>query len=165
MKGFATSTRRGRQRYTGYYVDYGMSSRSPQVAKFKPGNGELRTEIHRGSREATARKAGEGKRGPARRLGPMDAVLQVRFTGDWSHGQLKIEIEMRVSPRCFGIGLARWSVTLSISFLYSIFPRGSANAGTVSASTGHPCASFLLCGCWEPMRAAIGAQAYLPRPV
>lgn len=63
MKGFATSTRRGRQRYTGYYVDDGMSSRSPQVAKFKPGNGESRTEIHRGSREATARERGEGKGG------------------------------------------------------------------------------------------------------
>lgn len=71
----------------------------------------------------------------------------------WS---LKIEIEMRVSSSCFGIGLGRWSVTLPFPFLYSIFPRGNANAGTVSASTGHPCASFLLCGCWEPMHLAIG---------
>lgn len=71
----------------------------------------------------------------------------------WS---LKIEIEMRVSSSCFGIGLGRWSVTLPFPFLYSIFPRGNANAGTVSASAGHPCASFLLCGSRDPMHLAIG---------
>ena len=107
-----------------------------------------------------------GKRGPARRRGPMGAVLQVRFTGDWSHGRsLKTEIEMGVSPCCFGIGLGRGVLLFPFPFLYSIFPRGNANAGTVSASTGHPCASFLLCGCCQPMQPAIGRQPYLPHPV
>lgn len=42
-------------------IDYRMSSRSPQVAKFKTGNGVSRTEIHRGSREATASKGKGGR--------------------------------------------------------------------------------------------------------
>lgn len=102
-------------------IDYRMSSRSPQVAKFKTGNGVSRTEIHRGSREATASR---GKGAPATRRGPMGAVLQVRFTGYWVPWSLKIEIEMRVSSRCFGIGLVQWSVTLSICFSIFHFSQG-----------------------------------------
>lgn len=63
MKGFATSIwQRAAEVLYNRLQDVQAISPAPQVAKFKTGHGVSRTEIHRGSREATAshREKGAG---------------------------------------------------------------------------------------------------------